>query len=69
MAPPKTFHLSFRKNRRPETRTLVKTQQFILTMNGIFDRQKSFFTTVNAFVFSLFAISGFPRGERWRRRC
>jgi hypothetical protein len=38
----KSFHLSFWENLRPESPTLVKTQQFIITMSGIFDWQKSF---------------------------
>jgi hypothetical protein len=38
----KTFHLSFSKNLRRETRMLVKRQQFIICMNEMMDDEKSF---------------------------
>jgi hypothetical protein len=65
----KTFHLSFPKTSRPETRIVVKTQQFIICMNEMMDAQKSFLSWFNAFVFSFFRVIRNPVEMRWRRRC
>jgi len=44
MAGSKNFHLNFTENCRVETRTLVKTQQFMVCMKKISDQPKHFFT-------------------------
>ena len=65
----KNFHLNFLENCRAETRTLVKTQQFMVCMKKISDQPKHFFTSIKPFVFKVFARSGFSLKIRWRRRC
>jgi len=58
MAASKNFHLNFPEICRAETRTLVKTQQFMVCMNKILVRQNIFFTSTKPFVFKVFAVSG-----------
>ena len=69
MAASKNFHLNFPEICRAETRTLVKTQQFILCMKKIFDLPKHFFTSTKPFVFKAFPQPGFSLKNPWRPRC